>query len=174
LTVQLSISTAGGDEIARGLAVLKSSAEDLTPVWPKILKRIRQQLRYHFAGEGASGRSGKWADLTDKYGTWKAKHFPGRPILELTGRLRESLVDGSADSIEILNTRFLFVGSSVPYAGFLQEGTSRMVRRPPISPTDRDVAEWIAEIHRYFDAEISKGYALNGRSVSYRRALVGA
>jgi phage gpG-like protein len=165
--VTLRISTAGGDEIVAVLAEIREATEDLMKAWPAVVRKLRQQLRYHFSGEGSTGRAGKWAALSAPYAKWKAKHYPGKPILERTGRLRASLVDsGSHDSLEILSPRFVFVGSRVPYAGFHQEGTSRMPRRPPISPTDRDVAEWMTEIQRYFNLLIR-------RAQEQHRARVG-
>jgi phage gpG-like protein len=177
MPVSLSMSTAGGDEIATAFAAIKRATDDMfsrSEAGPAVARKLRQQIRYHFSGEGATGYAGAWAALSPAYAEWKSKHYPGAPILQLTGRLHGSLVDGShAEAIEIFDRTYLFVGSEVEYAGYHQSGTGRMPRRPPISPTDRDVAEWVAEIHRHFDRNVMKGYG-TGQRVSTRRALVGA
>ena len=54
------------------------------------------------------------------------------PILKRTGRLEKSLTS-PADSEavnQIANKRTLVIGTQVPYAGFLQDGTRNMPARP--------------------------------------------
>jgi phage gpG-like protein len=175
MPISLFISTAGGDEIARVFATMRRQTEDWSGAWPGVSRKLRSQEAAAFRTEGSTGRAGRWAALSARYAAWKREHFPGRGILELTGRLRGSLTDEShPDSIEIRNPKFLFFGSKVPYAGFHQEGTETLKRRPPLSPTDRDVAEWVAEMHRYFDANVFKGVTGFGGRASVRRALTGA
>jgi len=171
--VSLEFSTAAGDEIGKAFANLQGFYGDMRPVWPNVLGVVRRQLLDSFRTEGGSGRDGRWAPLSEPYRTRKALRFPGTKTLERTGRLRESLVRDGGDAIVIEDPRFLFVGSRVPYAGFHQEGTSRMPRRPIYSPTLRDAAEWVAEIHKYFDRNVFKGTG-GGQRVSVKRALVGA
>lgn len=45
-----------------------------------------------FASHGASGKSGAWPALSPKYAAWKARVFPGRPIMRATGAMMQSLV----------------------------------------------------------------------------------
>lgn len=155
--ISITFSTAGADEVGGALAMMDSIASDWRGAWPAVAARLRRQIREDFDSEGAGGRSGKWARLSKRYRRWKERHYPGRKILELTYRLRDSLTAAShPDAVEIRDAAFLFFGSSVPYAGYHQSGTEKMPRRPPISPTDRDVYEWVVEMRQYMDGALRR------------------
>lgn len=156
MPVAIAMSTAGGDEIAGAFTMMNRITDDWSRAWPAVATRLRMQTRRHFNSEGGSGRAGRWTPLSARYKAWKDRYYPGRKILELTGRLRDSITNEShPDAIEVRNPRYLFVGSSVPYAGYHQDGAGTLPRRPPLSPTDRDVYEWVAEMKRYFDNSLS-------------------
>ena len=162
MPVEIRISTAGADEVAGALFSIGRFLDDWRGAWPAVAERVRVQARRQFASEGGTGRAGRWAPLSDRYRAWKQRYYPGRKILELTGRLRDSLSDsGHPDALEIRGATFLFIGSRVPYAGWHQEGTGRLPRRPPLSPTDRDVFEWAQVMHRYLQRQIT---TVTGRS----------
>jgi phage gpG-like protein len=55
----------------------------------------------------------------------------GYPLLLFSGRLRESLTNEQAsEAISVITKTTLIMGTSVPYAGFHQSGTSKMPMRP--------------------------------------------
>lgn len=141
------------EAFGRGLMEGTDRIKDLSGAWPAVAALFREQIKGQFDSEGAYGRSGAWAPLKPGYAAWKESHYPGMTKLELTGRLRDSLTEpSSGDAITEGRPESLFIGSSVPYARFHQEGTHFMARRPPINPTDRDVSEWTATIRRYIEA----------------------
>lgn len=69
---------------------------------------------------GAIGES--WNNLRPGYELWKAKHYPGRGILQRTGELQKGFRKKvSPKQLEIVNV--------VGYAKFHQFGTSKMAAR---------------------------------------------
>lgn len=70
---------------------------------------------------------GKYTDLSPRYKQWKRSLLGSPyPIMLLHGRLMASITgaEPSAESIaKILNKRYLILGTAVPYANILQEGS---------------------------------------------------
>lgn len=75
-------------------------------------------------------------------------------ILVDTGALRESLVHvGGPGNINEVAPRGMLFGTEVEYAGFLQDGTSRMPSRPPVGISD-ETLDKLCE--RIADATVEK------------------
>lgn len=76
------------------------------------------------------GGSGKYPPLSPAYFRFKQKVKPGAPILVFSGRLRDSVTGtGTRDTIRNIGKQSLVQGTKVPYARFVQEGTSKMPLR---------------------------------------------
>ncbi len=124
---------AGEVEMDRGLARFTDGIADWRPIWPVFGDNFYAHLRQTFATEGDAG-PGRWAPLSEKYAEWKARRFPGRPILERTGRLVASLTGPKAPgSIFKATPQSLTVGSEIPYGIYHQTGTDRMPQRKEIA-----------------------------------------
>ena len=126
----------GAAEIARGMEKWASLVEDFGPAWHAIegLTRRHHARTFDSVGAATGTRRRPWARLTPKYEAWKARHFPGRPILVRTGALRRAMVDGGAGSATQRTTKSLVMGlrgEIKDRAGWHQFGTRRMVARPP-------------------------------------------
>lgn len=65
-------------------------------------------------------------------------------ILHDTGRLGASLMQETGDSIRAVDPHYLTFGTSTEYAGFLQDGTSRMPARPMVG-LNEEVIDLIAD-----------------------------
>ena len=132
------ITVTGREELERAFTAFGGHLRDFRPrIWPKVNAQFSRLMIEHFDSGGGSGSTGSWAPLSQNYGAWKAKHYPGEPILELTGTLRRSLTGSFAPGAHYMVTPSLYErGTSVPYAVFHQYGTSGMVPRPPIDFTD--------------------------------------
>jgi phage gpG-like protein len=63
-----------------------------------------------------------WARLTPNYSKWKAKNYPGQPILRATGLMQD------ASYIYTRGDKFLV--KSTDYGAYHQFGTSKMAARP--------------------------------------------
>ncbi len=137
----------GESQIQRMLDGVVYRGQDLRPVWNFIVSDFFALEGQQFATEGGLGRP--WPPLSPVYAAWKAKHFPGQPILVRTGRLRASLTGRNADTVEVQEPQLLRIGTRVPYARFHQTGTSRMPPRPPIVLTEAVKDRWCRLIHAY-------------------------
>ncbi len=100
-------------------------------VYPKLIPIFEAAAEKQFDAEGG-GPGGAWSPLSPTYAEWKAKRYPGAPILEATGRLRAALTESMSPFAEreYSDTDFAFGTRNVPYASFHQVGTDRMVARP--------------------------------------------
>lgn len=94
------------------------------------------------------GRPRRWPPLSPAYARWKERHFPGRRILERTGRLRRSIraaIEGNA----------IVLSTDIPYAAAHQFGVpSRgLPARPFLVLTEDDRQQLISAIANALAAE---------------------
>lgn len=100
-------------------------------VAPYVLTVLEDFSKRQFRGHGLGPNRGKWAPLTDAYARWKAKHYPGKPILERTGALKESLTNaGDVNALREERPTGISYGSRIQYGHYHQLGTIYMVDRP--------------------------------------------
>jgi phage gpG-like protein len=143
MSVEVTVSVEGEDELARAFGLMSGAVNDWRPYWPDIAAvfYISESARF------SSGGFGTWPPLSSGYAAFKAKHYPGQPILVRTGLLRESLTSRTgAGAIYEESALELTLGTNVPYAKYHQTGTSKMPARPPegLNDTDLRVMQTIA------------------------------
>jgi phage gpG-like protein len=102
-------------------------------VFPKLVPLFETETRRQFDDEGSGPNRGNFEALSDDYANWKNRYHPGKPILELSGQMRDALTESSSPfALRTYDAHdFDFGTKSVPYASFHQTGTSRMPSRPP-------------------------------------------
>lgn len=135
--------TVGSTESLRELALgFEQGADEIQNfgrhVFPRLVPAFEAAMVRQFNSRG-SGLNGQWEKLSDAYGSWKAKLFPGRPLLELMGPLREALTQSDSPHAyrEWTASEFSFGTRDVEYASFHQfgtlrdDGTRKMPARPP-------------------------------------------
>jgi phage gpG-like protein len=143
----LSFTVTGEEAVTAGIAALLASMQDLTPFWrevfaPKYFAMVQDLFATSGTSRGPGGKfvGGNWAWLSPKYRVWKAKHYPGQPILTREGRLRDSMVWNGAgvgpEGVFEAHPMFAVAGTTVPYGKFHQYGTSTMPARPFLPPPD--------------------------------------
>ena len=98
-------------------------AETLFPFLATLEQTHGQQFRSQQDSSGAA-----WAPLA---ASTIARKRHSRILYE-TGALEASLAGNTGDSVRAVSHRGLLFGTQVEYAGFHQEGTSRMPARPPV------------------------------------------
>jgi phage gpG-like protein len=126
------LELAGEVAMDRGIARFADGVADYRPVWPVIEDDFYAQIKDQFKTEGAEGGE-KWAPLSPEYAGYKEAHFPGKPILQRTGDLYESLTNpNSANGVRKEERKTLTLGSTIPYAVFHQLGTENMPARPEV------------------------------------------
>jgi len=154
--LKIEIEVTGESALEAAFTSLSRHIRDLRPeIWPLISAQFDRLLVEHFDTGGGSGASGPWAPLSPAYGAWKSKHYPGEPILHLTGNLRRSLTGSFNPNAHYLALPDLLErGSSVSYAGLHQAGGGGMPARPPIDFTPAQV-ESFRDVARVKYAEIA-------------------
>ena len=133
--------------LARGISRYGDAVRDFSPVWDQIRNDFHRIEGEQFATEGA--RSGSpWAPLSPTYEAWKQKHFPGRPILQLTGMMwgEFGVGVGMQTTIEPMK---LTMTPSMQRAIYHQQGTRTMPRRKVVDLTEEDKMGWMKMIHNY-------------------------
>ena len=150
----------------KGLEELQESTGELGK-WARgpFRGRAAEKIRDDFLGEVATsfksrGRSTgrSWAPLSPTYKAWKDSAYPGRPLLVLTGRLRESLTNArSRDSVynrRQNGCKLVSLGTRGPYAGYHQHGTSKMPRRPVVVVKSKIGKRWA----EYLSADVEAAW----------------
>lgn len=127
----------GVEEFNRGFNRITAYISDFTSLWPEVAKEFYGIEREQFDSIGAKGASGKWAALSKAYAVYKAKKYPGKPILQATGSLFASMTGfDAADSIFRPTATDLTIGTQREGAIYHQRETSRMPMRKVIDMTD--------------------------------------
>lgn len=78
------------DDAKKRFLRLAEKLEDLSPIWEKFIPEYRQIISQNFETQGKIMERNTWTALTIPYKRWKMKHFPGKPILICTGKLRQA------------------------------------------------------------------------------------
>lgn len=147
MAFRFTFSVEGETQVDRTLARFADNIGDASGVWRKLADRFAALNRRQFATEGASG-SGGWAPLSPKYAAWKSTHYPGKPILERTGALRESLTERPF-GVEVITPTGMVLGSGIDYGRYHQAGTSRMPQRRPVELPEGERRQWVNLIQRF-------------------------
>jgi hypothetical protein len=101
---------------------------DLRPFWPVVKRLVTGAGGWwsqQFATEGSFGGHG-WAALSPRYAAIKATMFPGKPILQATGALRQAASNPRGE----YTSRAMTLTIDNPVASYHQEGTDKMPARP--------------------------------------------
>lgn len=138
----------GGDtQLARGFSRFGDSVKDLRGAFREIVKDFRDGEARQFETEGAYG-SGGWEPLAESTLVHKSQEGFPMAIMVRTGRLKESLVGKAGGTIEELRPLSLRLGTSVPYAGYHQDGTDAMPQRRLIDLPEEQKTRWTKIMHR--------------------------
>lgn len=151
----LRVEVLGTVQLSRALSRFGATIEDWRPLWRDLGAELRAIEETAFATEGATVEGGGWEPLSPAYAQWKATHHPGRPILELTGALKESLTRLGGDHIERYNRRSMVFDTRDPKALWHQLGTSKMPARSPVGLSEadkrritRNALRWVVSMER--------------------------
>lgn len=148
--LKVTLDIDGERQLSRKLHGLLHQVSDLRPAfeamaadWSTTMQRKFESEGAHEAGTDEAGTPNPpWEPLSARYAAWKARHYPGMPILQRTGALRQAAVhpqtDVTADSLTLT--------VDVPYAIYHQaraRGKAQFPRRPFASLTARQKSRWI-------------------------------
>lgn len=156
MAVDFEFRVYGDRQVDRTLDGFARAAADMSPAWERLRVRFLAMERRQFASIGNYG-SGGWRALSPAYARWKARHYPGKPILRRTDELYRSLTQGP--QISILLPRRMILGSAVPYGRHHQAPTvpGRPPRRRPIELPASERREWIRVIQAHLVDHVRRG-----------------
>jgi len=137
---KITFEILGKKKIVTILSRIKTRVKNLSPAFRNIANSFRDIEKKTFEGQG---RPVGWKPLDPKYAAWKAKNYPGKPIMVLTGDLKKSLTSKGGDHVEIISPHELEIGTRDKLGLFHQKGAGRLPVRKNISPTPRDMTEWV-------------------------------
>lgn len=139
----VEIDLQGLDTVKLNLNKVEKAVKDIRPGLKKVANDIRETEDRVFKAEGAYGSRARWKKLSPNYKKWKSRVFPGQPILQASGGLRQSLVyKGNANHIETITKTSLTFGSRDPKFSWHQTGTRKMPKRPPLTYTRYQGVKW--------------------------------
>ncbi|GAB3535414.1 hypothetical protein GCM10027403_12990 [Arthrobacter tecti] len=145
----LRFEGAGFDPFTAMLERFGFNVQNAAPAFEKMADHQAGVWRGAFRSEGASMKEGPWDPLNPDYGGWKARHFPGRGILELTGELKDSLTQRPF-SVEVINDHQMIIGTAVEYASYHQDGKgNNPVRKMVGDPRREDIKVFAKILHRH-------------------------
>ena len=132
----LSVDITRNPRIKRLREIARLTDAEIRTLAQKLDIEFRRISRRQFSTQGAEGGR-RWAELSPSYRQWKRRVAPGRKILALSGRLRNSLTRKGGEHIVRWKRSPLSIelGTKVPYAAAHQRGSTKLPRREPIRLT---------------------------------------
>lgn len=123
----------------RRLSLWGAKLRDWPVLWEQIGRAFADAEASLFESEGADGggENTPWAQLDENYAARKAQLYPGKPILQASGELEESLTDPER-AMRLVAPDVLLYGSDVTTADgwnlaeLHYAGTSKMPARNPL------------------------------------------
>ena len=96
--------------------------------WESLAPTVAEAADNIFASEGR----GQWPQLSEAYARWKARNYPGKGILELTGAYRNAATQiGSPHNVvEVGDDHLTYGVEGLDYPAFHESGTNRLPARP--------------------------------------------
>ena len=131
--MEIKAKVTGAQNLDVRIAKWEKSLDSFETIWPRVERKFNAITREQFTSQGTRGGS-RWVPLSRKYARWKAVHHPGKPIMELSGRLLRSLSARTDDTTYNVTKKTWSKFTTLPYAA-RQDRT-----RPLIELTDEDQA----------------------------------
>jgi hypothetical protein len=98
------------------IAGVNAGAQDLTPLWNRMIPAITDDLAANFGNQGSL--DGAWQPLSPTYAARKARRYPGAPILVADGTMRRAaIVRGAPGNVTEIEPHRLFYGVDLTRAG---------------------------------------------------------
>lgn len=152
MAVRFEMQAHGDKLVARELTRLGDRALDASAAFEEIAGQFMRAEKRRFETVG----DGTWPPITASTRARKAASknptvvANANRVLVATGQLRRSLsVPGAPDQQVIVQPRSLTFSTTVPYAGYLQRGTSRMPARKPLGFTEHAKRDAVRTLQRH-------------------------
>lgn len=145
---------------------------DWRPVFQAIVDDWIKSETAQFSTQGAYGFGKQWQPLSDAYAKWKDEHAPGKPLLVLTGSMRNAVLH---PTVEMTKTRLVIrvdhnpAGAAIRgklggvvaspdtpdrglLAGWHETGAGRLPARPILAMPQSQVTRWQKTFQSYMVA----------------------
>lgn len=113
--MEIKVEVKGAQNLGIKLARWQKSLDSFEAIWPRVERKFNAITREQFTSQGTRGGS-RWVPLSKKYARWKAVHHPGKPIMELSGRLLRSLSARTSDTTYNVTKKTWSKFTTLPYA----------------------------------------------------------
>lgn len=172
MAIALHIELHGGEAFNRAWArVGQFFGKDLTPFFEIITKWWYAGQAKIFATEGKNLLGSRWAPLgaltesgpPGQYGEWKQKHYPGKPLLQLTGRLMSAMTRKTSYSWQAMTPESLQIGlMNIPYWKAMNYGRRDVnipdrkfvgIAQQEVRQLDKAMQEKLTELNRILNEE---------------------
>jgi phage gpG-like protein len=157
MAFRISFELDGVTEFDRILDMTAKTVKDFKPLYEEIADDFRSTEAGIFNKQGAFEGGSKWKALSPDYKAWKARKYPGRKILELTGSLKRSLTSVGGNHVSQPTTDSIRIGTKDPKASYHQKGTSKMPQRKPMFLTDASKKRWVKLAHTFIFRSMTSG-----------------
>lgn len=147
--LHFSFGILGEQQVNRTLLNVSAAAKDMAPAWNTLADRLAVLEAGQFASQG--GNSGGWQALSPGYAKWKARHYPGKPILQATGDGMRSLTVRPF-AIEHITPSAMTLGTDIPYMKYHQHGGGSLPRRRVVELPEAERRAWVKVIQAYIRA----------------------
>jgi phage gpG-like protein len=147
--VTIALNVAGAETQGATLRRWSTALLDMAPAWQEVTELVRQFEVAQFATQGGVER---WAPLSPRYGAWKARRYPGKPILVLSGALRKDLTTRPYSVERIEHDSLTLVLTELPYARYHQTGTATMPQRKVLDITREQWDKIVKVVQRHIVA----------------------
>lgn len=150
--VNIRLGIFGAEKVVRQLSRIGNLVQDFKEPMYLISNHFFQVNKENFE---AGGKPKRFAPLSSGYKLWKRKNYPGKKIMQLTDRLMNSLTGenqaDSQDTIRIITSKYMELGTRVPYAAAHYYGYPKrnLPARKIIQITEKHKQVWVRIIQRW-------------------------
>ncbi|MFT4471703.1 phage virion morphogenesis protein [Arthrobacter sulfonylureivorans] len=147
---KMRLSGDGFRPLIMDLERYSSRAGDAEPMFQGMADQVAAENLQQFTALGAY-YGARWKPLSPRYAAWKKKRYPSKPLMVLSGLLRESLTERPMGIDEVWD-RGMVVGTAVPYARYHQKGnpeTNLPQRKLVGRPTKAGMKRYGSFLHQW-------------------------
>lgn len=150
--VNVRIKVFGNERLVRKLSRINVEVGKLNIPMETIASHFWKINKENFEAQGQPKR---FAPLSFRYKKWKDKNYPGKKIMQLTGRLMNSLAaenqEDAQDTIKNITAKYMEVGTDVEYAAAHNFGYPKrnLPARKIVQVTEKHRMVWDRIVQRW-------------------------